>query len=57
MTRSPTARVALPPPAVDGDSDGEAEADGSQANDGDLLEDFPDETDVRTYAVFRCLPN
>ncbi|KAG2107105.1 L domain-like protein [Suillus cothurnatus] len=41
----PTARVALPPPAVDGDSDGEAEADGSQANDGDLLEDFPDETD------------
>ncbi|KAG1804239.1 uncharacterized protein BJ212DRAFT_1394370 [Suillus subaureus] len=40
-----TARVALPLSAVDGDSDGEAEADGSQTNDGDLLEDFPDETD------------
>ncbi|KAG2076705.1 L domain-like protein [Suillus decipiens] len=41
----PTARVALPPPAVDGDSDCEAEVDESQENDGDLLEDFPDETD------------
>ncbi|KAG2060844.1 L domain-like protein [Suillus hirtellus] len=45
VVERPTARVALTPPAVDGDSDGEAEADGSQANDGDLLEDFPDETD------------
>ncbi|KAG1750138.1 L domain-like protein [Suillus lakei] len=45
VVERPTARVALPPPAVDGDSDEEAEVDGSQANDGDLLEDFPDETD------------
>lgn len=33
---------------VDGDSDEEAEDDALQANDVDLLEDFPDDTDVCT---------
>ncbi|KAG0705654.1 L domain-like protein [Suillus ampliporus] len=48
VVQRPTARVALPPkeaPAADGDSDEEGEVDGSQVNDIDLLEDFPDDTD------------
>ncbi|KAJ8589004.1 L domain-like protein [Rhizopogon salebrosus TDB-379] len=43
-----TARVVLPSKddnVVDGDSDEEAEDDALQANDVDLLEDFPDDTD------------
>jgi len=49
---SPTARVALPPKEAHVDSDEEAEDDDSQANDIDLLEDFPDDTDVRaTHSV------
>ncbi|OAX41182.1 L domain-like protein [Rhizopogon vinicolor AM-OR11-026] len=43
-----TARVVLPSQeanALDGDSDEEAEDDSLQANDIDLLEDFPDDTD------------
>ena len=41
--------------ALDGDSDEEAEDDSLQANDIDLLEDFPDDTDVRTYHSVSCL--
>lgn len=38
----------LPTQEANADSDEEAENDSSQANDSDLLEDFPDDTDVRT---------
>jgi hypothetical protein len=45
---SPTARVVLPPQEVNDVSDDELDNDGP-ANDGDLLEDYPDDTEVRTY--------
>jgi hypothetical protein len=46
----------LPTQEANADSDEEAEDDGSQTNDSDLLEDFPDDTDVRTLPQCFVVP-
>lgn len=52
---TPTARVVLPSPSADIDTDEEVGEDGEaeEIDDGDFLADFPDNTEVRCY--FGCI--
>jgi hypothetical protein len=52
---TPTARVVLPSPSADIDTDEDAGEDGEaeEIDDGDFLADFPDNTEVRCN--FRCI--
>lgn len=54
-TPAATARVVLPSPSADIDTDEEVGEDGEaeEIDDGDFLADFPDNTEVRCY--FRCI--
>lgn len=54
-TPTSTARVVLPNPSADNDTDEEVGEDGEaeEIDDGDFLADFPDNTEVRCY--FGCI--